>query len=64
MDGWISDGTQASFEGFVHTSTDQLLNTGYLIVWDLYTAQDLVIFGLQDNQPKGGSKLWTTLSTP
>ncbi|MGH9131061.1 MAG: SigE family RNA polymerase sigma factor [Acidimicrobiales bacterium] len=42
MDGRALDGTQASFDHFVRASTDQLLGTGYLIVWDLYTAQDLV----------------------
>lgn len=42
MDEWVLDGTRASFGHFVATSTDRLLGTGYLIVWDLHTAQDLV----------------------
>jgi RNA polymerase sigma-70 factor (sigma-E family) len=35
-------GTRAEFERFVDDHTDALLHTGYLIVWDLAEAEDLV----------------------
>lgn len=39
---WVMDHTGNDFNRFVTASTDSLLRTAYLIVWDLQEAEDLV----------------------